>query len=320
MMRSYDHKRIVVAGGSGFLGSRIVNRLYNYNCDVFIPSRKDGLDFTKSTDCLQYLGEVRPDIVFNCAAHQGGIKYQKGREGTIYLDNLLMGTFLMDAACKSNVKKYINVVAGCSYPGYLTDEVMDEAVYWNGPLHESVLNYGFTKKAQVVQGWTFAKQYDFNSIHLLLANMYGPGDHFEPDRSHGLAALIMKFYVAKKSNLASVEIWGTGRPIREWLYVEDAAEGIIRAGDKYNEVDPMNIAVGSGLSISELADLISKILDYKGSLVYKTDMPDGAMKKVLGISRMKAKLNWTPPTSLEIGIKKTVDWLDANYDKINERR
>jgi GDP-L-fucose synthase len=317
----YDNKKIVVTGGTGFLGSHIVDQLAKYNCKVYVPSRRKGVDLTNMQSCVNYFEEVKPDIVFNCAAHQGGIAYQRGREATIYLDNLLMGTYTMEAARRVGVKKYINVVAGCSYPGYLNEDTLDESVYWNGPLHESVLDYGFTKKAQVVQGWAYRKQYGFNSIQLILANLYGPRDHFDPERSHGLAALIWKIYNAKKNNFPSVEIWGTGRAIREWLYVEDAAQGILLAGEKYDEPEPLNIAVGSGLSIRELADMIKRIVKYDGEFVYRTDMPDGALKKVLGVERMKAKLRWSPQTPLEVGIKKTIEWLDSNYaDLISKMR
>jgi GDP-L-fucose synthase len=312
-MSIYDGKRIVVTGGTGFLGSHIVDQLGNYDCEIHVPSRGNGVDLTDMHACIKYFEQVKPDIVFNCAANQGGIAYQKGREATIYMDNLLMGTFTMEAARRAGVEKYVNIIAGCSYPGYLDNDTLNESVYWDGPLHESVLDYGFTKKAQVVQGWAYRKQYGFNSIQLILANLYGPRDHFEPERSHGLAALIWKIYNAKRNKSPTVEIWGTGRAIREWLYVEDAAKGILIAGEKYNEPDPLNIAVGSGLSIRELAEIIKRVVGYQGEFVYRTDMPDGALKKVLGIEKMKSKLGWTPPTSLETGIKKTVNWLDSNY-------
>lgn len=312
-MSFWKDRRVVVAGGGGFVGSHIRKLLADYPCQVFVPRTRDGCDFTDLRKTLEYFNKTKPDIVFNCCAYQGGIRYQQLYPGKIYYANLLMGTFLMEAARLTGVKKYINISAGCGYPGYLKDEVMDESVYWNGPLHESVLNYGFTKKAQIVQGWCYKKQYAFNSIHLIMANMYGPGEHFHPDRSHGLAALIKKIYDARRDNTGKVEIWGTGKPVREWLYVKDAAVGIVRAAEVYDEVAPINISTGHGYTIAALASIIKNIMGYEGELFYNTAMPDGAMKKVLGVGRMKQKLNWEPGTSIETGIRETIQWLEKNY-------
>lgn len=313
-MDFYKNKSVVVAGGAGFVGSHIVERLKQYQCDPSVPRVADGWDFTKLEKCLEYLDKTRPQIVINAAAHQGGIKYQKLHRGEVYYDNLLMGTFLMEASRRAGVEKYVNVSAACAYPGYLDKESMSEADYWSGPLHETVVNYGFTKKAQIVQGWCYKEQYSFNSIHCIMANMYGPGEHFHPDRSHGLAALIKKVYDAKRDRAPYVEVWGTGRPIREWLYVKDAVEGILRAGERYNDVAPVNIGTGIGHSIAELVRIIMDIVGYGGEIRYLTDMPDGAMKKSLDVAKMKTALDWSPATPIETGIKETVEWLDKNYD------
>lgn len=312
-MGHYDNKKIVLAGGGGFVGSHIADKLKDYSCTVFIPRTKDGWDFTKLEKCLAFLKKTKPDIVINCAAHQGGIKYDKLKRAEIYYDNLLMGTYLMEASYRTSVKKYINVSAACAYPGYLDKDEVSEEDYWSGPIHETVLNYGFTKKAQIVQGWAYKEQYGFNSIHLIMANMYGPRERFHPDRSHGLAALIKKVYDAKKEGKNYIEVWGTGKPIREWLYVKDAAEGILLAGEKYEDVAPMNIGTGIGHSITELVHIIMEVVGFKGKINYLTDMPDGAMKKTLNVSQMKKMIGWTPKTPFEVGIRETVEWLDKNY-------
>ncbi len=153
--------------------------------------------------------------------------------------------------------------------------------------------------------------HNFNSIHLVLTNMYGPGDHFDPKKSHALGALLLKFYEAKKNNLRSVEVWGTGEAIREWLYVEDAAEGIVLAGEKYDELDPLNVAVGSGISIAELANIIKKLTHYDGKVIFNSNKPSGTKKKVLSVSRMGEKLGWSPQTPIEKGIEQTLRWLDT---------
>jgi GDP-L-fucose synthase len=215
-----------------------------------------------------------------------------------------------------SVVKYINIIAGCSYPGYIEDGILSEDRYWEGPMHETVENYGITKRAQVLQGKYYKKQYGFNSIPLILINLYGPGEHFHPDRSHGLAALLRKFYEAKKYEQPEVVIWGSGKPIREWLYVEDAAQGVIRAADIYEDTEPLNIAVGKGYTITELANIIKDIVGYRGKLVYDKTKPDGALKKVADISKMKRILHWEPQASIEDGIKKLYQWLDSNYEEV----
>lgn len=303
------NKRIVVTGGGGFLGSHIVKELQRKGCNnIAVPRTNDGYDFRELGTAVSYFSEKSPEIVFNCAAHQGGLGYQQLYPGTIYYDNLVMGANIMEAARRAGVEKYVNVVAACSYPGEYEGELMKEEIYWNGPLDPTVVNYGITRKVQTVQGLVYKKQYDFNSIHILLQNMYGPGEHFESDRSHALAALIVKFHEAKEKNSPFVEIWGTGKPIREWLYVEDAAKGFVLAAETRQEVEPINMGTGIGHSITELANIIKEIIGYEGELKYDTSRADGAMKKVMDITKMKETLKWSPNTNIQDGIKKTYDW------------
>jgi GDP-L-fucose synthase len=225
-----------------------------------------------------------------------------------------MGLFLMEAAQETGVDKFVNIVAGCSYPGYLEKDELNEEDYWKGDLHESIFSYGFPRKASVVYGKALKMQYGFNSIHLIFANMYGPGEHFNFEQSKALAALVRKFHEAKKNNLPNVEIWGTGKPIRDWLYVKDGAEGVLVATEKYNKIEPLNIASGVGVSIKKLAEIIRNIVGYKGRLVYNTEKPDGALKKTFGIKKMKKALDWTPSTSIEEGIRETLKWFEKNYE------
>src|SRR3989344_8400855 len=220
-------KRISVPGGNGFFGSHIVNKLKKLKANINVPQRAK-YDFRKKKDCLNYFNKVKPQIVINCAAFQGGIGFHSGKQADLFMDNILMGCFLMQAAQKAGVEKFVNVVAGCAYPGYLNKSVMDESDFWSGDLHESIFSYGFPRKATVVYGKALYRQYGFNSIHLVLANMYGPRDHFNTDQSKALAALIKKFSDAKKNKQPSVEIWGTGKPMRDWLYIKDGAEAIIK--------------------------------------------------------------------------------------------
>jgi GDP-L-fucose synthase len=223
-----------------------------------------------------------------------------------------LGLNAMHAAHGAGVAKYVNVVAACSYPGYV-DGVLSEADYWSGPLHETVVNYGFTKKSQVVQGWCYDRQYQFKSIHLLMTNLFGPREHFHPDRSHGLAALLRKFYDAKRTGAADVTIWGTGKPVREWLFVRDAVAAMVQAAESYDDVEPLNISTGGGLSIMELALLIKGIVGFEGELVLDRTKPDGALVKTFSNERVREAIGWQPATSLEDGIRETLAWFDANY-------
>lgn len=314
-LKYFEGKRIVVTGGNGFFGSHIVEKLKEVKCEIFIPRTKDGIDFRKYEDCVSCLAKTKPDIVINCAADSGGIAYHNDRQADLFLDNMLMGIYLMYASQKLGVKKFVNIVAGCSYPGYIENEEMNEEEYWNGELHESIFSFGFPRKATVVYGLALKKQYNFNSIHLIMANMFGPGEHFNPDQSKALAGLIKKIYEAKKNKLPTVEVWGSGKPTRDWLYGKDGAEAILRATASYNDIEPLNIATGVGISVAKLAETIKKVVGYKGKLVYNTKKPDGALHKTFGIKKMKSVLKWVPSTPIEKGIKETVEWFSKNYEK-----
>lgn len=312
-MKYYNNKKIVVAGGNGFFGKHIIEKLKKYDCEIFVPKTVDGWDFRSREKCLKYFKKTKPHIVINCAANQGGIGFHSGKQANLFMDNILMGLFLMETAQATGVDKFINIVAGCSYPGYLEKRELNEDDYWNGRIHDSIFSYGFSRKAAVVYGLALKKQYNFNSIHLIMANMYGPGEHFDPEQSKALAGLVRKIYEAKINNIPTVEVWGTGKPIRDWLFVKDGAEGILRAGDVYNDVEPLNIATGVGISVKKLAETIKKIVGYKGKLIYNTSKPDGALRKTFGISKMKKELHWKPTTSIEDGIAETVSWFSKNY-------
>lgn len=310
----FNGKRVVIPGGGGFLGTQLVALLKKARTQVFVPRTKDGIDFRKKDICERYLQKTKPHIVINCAAFQGGIGFHEGKQADLFMDNTLMGLFLMQASQKAGAEKFVNIVAGCSYPGYIEKAVMNEEDYWSGKLHDSIFSYGFSRKASVVYGLALKKQYNFNSIHLIMANMYGPREHFNPEQSKALAGLVKKFYEAKKNNLPSVEIWGTGKPVRDWLYVKDGAEGILVATKKYNKVEPLNIATGVGISVKNLAKLIKTIVEFKGQLIFNPSKPDGALKKTFGIKRMKQELNWVPRIPTEEGIRETLKWFSENYE------
>jgi GDP-L-fucose synthase len=224
-----------------------------------------------------------------------------------------MGANLMEAARLANVAKVVNIGTACSYPGYLEGHLQEQDL-WSGPCHASVVNYGLTKKMLAVQGEAYKKQYGLDSIHLILTNLYGPGDSYNTERSHVVAALVRKWVEAEMSQSPSIEVWGTGKPIREFIYVEDCADAIVLAAEKYNDVTcPLNIGTGIGTSIRELVLAITSITAYRGKIDWNADKPDGAMLKVLDVTRMKRALDgWSPATALQNGLAKTIAWYRAN--------
>lgn len=313
-MINLENKKIFVAGGTGFLGKRVIKRLEEEGMNFAIASRSMGVEFRDKNQTEKFFGKERPNVVINCAAYVGGIKFGLEHEGEIFYNNVLMNTNLIEYARKYNVKRYINPISNCSYPNIVQKDFKEDE-WWNGPLHPSVLVYGFVKKATWVQSYAYHRQYGMDFINFLVPNMYGPGDHFDEVRSHALGALIMKIVKAKEENLPEVIVWGTGKPIREWVYVDDCVEAFIRALEIPPVLEPINIGQGVGISIADLAKTIKRIVGYKGKLVFDTSKPDGAPYKVMNVDKMKKIFNWTPPTKLEEGIKKTVDWYYENVLK-----
>lgn len=300
------HDKVAVLGGGGFLGAHVVQAFARRGYEVEKCSRTTGVDARDERTLQAYLRRVQPDMLINCTHHGGGIAYNAQNPVAIFEDNLLTGFTALRAAAKSGVRKLVNVMGNSTYPGAL--DLHEESAWWNGALHPSVISSSMPRKAHWVQGWAHQNETGFCSIHLVLPNMYGPGDHTEPTRSHALAALIRKIWEAKQAGADKVEIWGTGKPIREWLYVEDAAEGIVLAAERYNEIEILNLGSGRGCSICELAEMIRSILDWPCDFVFDTSRPDGAACKVSDVRKMKAALGWFPPTGLREGLGKTIQW------------
>ena len=305
--------KVAVLGGGGFVGRHVVEILRARGIEPVVPTTAQGWDFRDPTNTARFFDANKPEIVINCAAHQGGLAYQRIHPAQIYRDNMLMGLNTLHEAWRCGARKYVNVVAACSYPGYV-DGILSEDNYWDGPLHETVIAYGFTKKAQVVQGQCYRREHGFKSVHLIMTNLYGPHEHFHPDRSHGLAALLRKFVEAKRDGSPNVVVWGTGKPVREWLFVKDAAQAIVAAADCYEGEEPLNVSLAGGLTITELAELIKDIVGYGGEIVYDLDKPDGAMVKTFTNDRIKKALGWTPQTTMKDGISMTLQWLLENWE------
>jgi GDP-L-fucose synthase len=297
---------VAVAGGFGFLGANVSKVLQEHGFETVPFSRRSGVDIRDWQSISSFMKKVKPEIVVNCAADVGGIAYNSVNPVGVYENNLLIGFNLIKASFESGIKKFVNIIPNCTYPGVA--EIYTERGWWDGPMHDTVVTYGMPRKALWVHAWALKVKHGFNSIHLVLPNLYGPNDHFDPIRSHALGAIIRKVVDAKVNNVPTVEIWGSGEPIREWLYVEDASEGIVRATQVYNDIEIMNIGTGIGFSIKEIANMVKLAADWGGEFVFDRSRPDGAPKKILDVSRMKEVLNWWPKTNIEQGIRKTVEW------------
>jgi GDP-L-fucose synthase len=312
-MKGYwSGKRVTVTGGAGFLGQHLVKRLESYGAKVFVPRQRD-YNLTALDACMRCLLEHPCDVLFHAAAYYGGIGINVNEPAKLYYSNLVMGANIMEAARLAKVAKVVNIGTACSYPGYLEGHLKEEDL-WNGPCHASVVNYGLTKKMLAVQGQAYKRQYGLDSIHLILTNLYGPGDSYNPDRSHVVAALVRKWVESEMNKAPSVEVWGTGKAIREFIYVEDCADAIVLAAEKHDDAaTPLNIGTGIGTSIKQLAETIHQVSGYQGRMTWNTDKPDGAPVKVLDVTRMKAVLDgWTPPTDLRSGLAKTIAWYRAH--------
>ena len=307
-------KKIFVAGGTGFLGKRVLKRLEDEKLPYVTMSKSLGVDFRDYEQTQKYFLKEKPDILINCAAYVGGIKFGMEHEGETYFNNTLINLNLFECSRKFGIKRIINPISNCSYPDVLQKD-FKESEWWDGPFHRSVLIYGFVKKATWVFSVAYKTQYNLDVINFLVPNMYGPGDYFEEIRSHALGALIMKIANSKENNLDNVIVWGTGRPVREWLYVDDCAEAFIRALDIKPQEEPINIGQGIGISIKDLAELIKKIIGYRGELIYDYSKPDGAPYKIMNVDRCKEIFHWHPDTGLEIGIEGTVKWYYENILK-----
>lgn len=298
-------KKVVILGGHGFLGANVVEAFARKRYQVEACSRRTGIDARQEEALTAYLARVRPEILVHCAAHVGGIAYNAQCPVAIYEDNLLLGFTVLRAAHRAGVQKLVNIMPNCTYPGEM--ELYSEPRWWDGPMHPTVLTYGMPRKALWVQAWAYQQERGFRSIHLVLPNLYGPRDHFDIVRSHALGALIRKVVDAKRQGQRLVEIWGTGNPVREWMYVEDAAEGIVVATERYECIEILNLGSGKGCTVRELAEMVREAADWHGEFVYDTSRPDGAPVKILDVSKMRVALDgWEPRTKLRDGITRTV--------------
>ncbi len=300
----WQNKRVLITGAHGFLGQHLVNQLRQTRPELITPT---------STQCdLRDLDAVKKivsdiDIVIHLAAKVGGIGYNQQIPGEMFYDNLIMGAQLMEESRKAGVKKFVALGTICAYPKFTPIPFKEEDL-WNGYPEETNAPYGLAKKMLLVQAQAYRAQYGFNAIYLLPVNMYGPGDNFDPESSHVIPALIKKFLEAKSRKLKAVSVWGTGNPTREFLYVEDAARGIILATEKYNGSEPVNLGSSHELSIRELAETIKEIVGYDGTIVWDTSKPDGQPRRKLDVTNATQLFGFQSEITFMDGLRQTISW------------
>ena len=303
---------ILLIGSQGFLGSHVKN-LLEQNQEKYqeIKNKKD-IDIRNLEELDKFVSQNEFKAIINCSAFVGGIAFGYKYQADLLQINSLMAVNIYEIAKKYKIEKVINPISNCVYPGHL--ELYEEKDFWNGPPHESVFNYGLSKRLMVGLGESFFHQYGITTSNVIMSNMYGPNDHFEEERSHALGAIIKKVSDAKKSNSKNIEIWGTGKPVREWLYVEDGAKALVNSLNLNDGSYLFNVGINKGSSINEISDMISHAFNWDGNFVYDSSKPDGVMKKTVNGEYGKRLLDWAPEVKLNDGIKKTVDWYIENYE------
>lgn len=308
----FKDKKFLLTGGAGFVGSYIVEKLINKgvkNQNIRIPRSKNH-DLRTWENCKEVVKDI--DIVIHLAARVGGIGFNMKYPADLFYDNAIMGIQLLEASRLAGVKKFIGMGTVCSYPKF-TPVPFKEDDLWNGFPEETNSPYGIAKKILLVQQQAYRAQYGFDSIYLIPVNLYGPRDHFDPEDSHVIPALILKFSEAKRNNEGKVTVWGTGRVSREFLYVEDAAQAILDATENYNKPEPVNIGTSEEIMIKDLVDLIKDLVGYKGNIVWDSEKPDGQPKRKLDVSKAEQQFGFKSTINLEQGLQKTITWFNNNY-------
>jgi GDP-L-fucose synthase len=307
----WSTKQVTVTGGAGFLGSFVVAKLRERGCqNIFIP-RSQEYDLVEMESVKRLYLDARPDIVIHLAARVGGIGANRENPGKFFYDNLLMGTQLIEQGRISAIQKFVAIGTVCSYPK-LTPVPFREQNLWDGYPEETNAPYGLAKKMLLVQSQSYREQYGFNSIFLVPVNLYGPGDNFDLEHSHVVPALIRKCLEAKESGKQEIVCWGDGTPTREFLYVEDCAEAIVLAAEKYEGGEPVNIGAGREISIKELVEQIAALTGFQGDIVWDTSKPNGQPRRSLDTSRARERFGFVAQTKLTDGLKRTIDWYLSN--------
>jgi len=312
MNNFWQNKKILVTGGAGFLGKHLVNKLIKEGVkkeNILIPVFPE-YDLRKMEDCLKAIKGI--DIVIHLAATVGGIGFNRKHPGKSFYDNAAMALNILEAARVEKVEKFVGIGSVCAYPKIAPMPFKEENI-WDGYPEEISAPYGLAKKFMLAQSQAYNKEYGLNAIHLLMLNLYGPEDNFNLETGHVIPVLIKKVAEAKKENRDYIEVWGSGRPTRQFFYVEDAAEGIILATEKYNKSEPINLGSGEEISIKNLTELIFKLMDFKGKIYWDNSKPDGQPRRFFDLSKAKKEFGFEAKTSFEEGLRQTIRWYYEQY-------
>lgn len=310
-VNSFTNKKILITGASGFVGKHVIKRLVDSGVkreQIVAPNHSD-YDLRDQNATDQITKDI--DLIIHLAGNVGGIGYNQQYPGTLFYDNLTMGVNLIESARKNNVEKFVCIGTICAYPKYTPVPFKIDDL-WNGYPEETNAPYGIAKKVLLVMLHAYRQQYDMNGIYLLPVNMYGPGDNFDPQSSHVIAAIIKKIHDAKKNNENEIVLWGDGSATREFFYVEDAARAIVDAAEKYDGAEPVNIGAGFEISIKELAEKLVSLMDYQGKIIWDTSKPNGQPRRQLDVSRAKELFGFEAKTDFDEGLRKTIAWYEAN--------
>jgi GDP-L-fucose synthase len=307
-------KKILITGATSFVGKNLVPLMKEKGYSNLVCVSSKDYDLTEQTEVRKMFAEVKPDVVINLAAYVGGILANKNYPGDFFYKNLMMCSLVMHEAKENKIEKFVGLMGGCAYPSDAPSPIKEEDM-WNGYPQAESAGYSVAKKTMITQAKSYRKQFGFNAIVLIPGNIYGPYDNYSLENSHVIPALIRKYYEAKRDNKEEIVAWGTGKPTRDFVYIEDVAEAIIIALETYEGEDIINISSGTTISIKELVETIAKVVGYNGKITWDTTKPDGQLYKGFDVSRMKTILGFEPKNDLEMGLKKTIKWFEENYDK-----
>lgn len=307
---NWENKTVVVTGGSGFLGSRVVMMLEEKKAKNIIVPRSKECDLRIKENCTKITKDA--DVVFHIAAKVGGIGLNQEKPGELFYDNLMMGVNLIEESRKNQVKKFIALGTICSYPKFAPIP-FSEDVIWDGYPEETNAPYGLAKKMLLVQSQAYKQQYDFKSIVVFPTNLYGPCDNFDDKTSHVIPAIIKKIHYAKQNNEKNIVLWGNGSPTRDFLYVDDAAMGLVLAAERYDKPEPLNLGSDYEISIKNLADMIIRLMNADVKIHWDIEKPNGQPRRRVSIDRAKIEIDFRPRISLEEGLKRTIDWFEQNW-------
>jgi GDP-L-fucose synthase len=305
-MDFWKNKKVLVTGAHGFVGNNVLNILKEKECNILAPTSKE-LDLTDEQQVKNYFYKNKPQIVLHLAGKVGGIAANKAAQGDFFYKNIMMGTLVMEYSYRSGCEKVVALAAGCGYPKHLPVPYTEED-FWKDLPDENSIGYSMAKKNLIIQSWTYREQYNFNSVVLLPANLYGPYDNFDLESSHVVPALIRKFLEAKSNRSSNVEVWGTGKASREFLYSVDTAQAILDMAEKVNESGPFNLGTGKETTIKELVETIKDLVGFEGDITWDSSRPDGQPRRFYDMTKFQKALGYVPSTSLKEGLKKTIAW------------